>query len=91
MVCMSWTTGQYPAGFFNSLLGGGQMAFPTDEQQQIQLELEGLKRTLEWTEIQQEQLLDRLDLLRLDNARLQDRVEELVRQVEGLKQQQPLF
>jgi hypothetical protein len=32
-----------------------------------------------------------LDLLRLDNARLQDRVEELVRQIEGLKQQQPLF
>jgi hypothetical protein len=79
------------AGFFNSLLGGGQMSFPTDQRQQIQLELEGLKRTLEWTEIQREQLLDRLDLLRLDNVRLQDRVEELVRQVEGLKQQQPLF
>ena len=45
------------------------MSFPTDERQQIQLELEGLKRTLEWTEIQREQLLDRLDLLRLDNAR----------------------
>jgi len=67
------------------------VAFPTDERQQIQLELEGLKRTLEWTEIQQEQLLDRLDLLRLDNTRLQDRVEELERQVDGLKQQQPLF
>jgi hypothetical protein len=78
-------------GGSSSLLGGGQMAFPTEEQQQIQLELEGLKRTLEWTEIQREQLLDRLDLLRLDNARLQDRVEELVRQVDGLKQQQPLF
>ena len=67
------------------------MSSQVDERQQVQLELEGLKRTLEWTEIQQEQLLDRLDLLRLDNARLQDRVEELVRQVEGLKQQQPLF
>ena len=67
------------------------MSFPTDERQQIQLELEGLKRTLEWTEIQQEQLLDRLDLLRLDNTRLQDRVEELERQVDGLKQQQQLF
>ena len=67
------------------------MSSPTDEQQQIQLELKGLKRTLEWTEIQREQLLDRLDLLRLDNARLQDRVEELERQGEGLKQQQPLF
>jgi uncharacterized protein YhaN len=67
------------------------MSSPTDEQQQIQLELKGLKRTLEWTEIQREQLLDRLDLLRLDNARLQDKVEELERQVEGLKQQQPLF
>jgi len=67
------------------------MSSQVDERQQIQLELEGLKRTLEWTEIQQEQLLDRLDLLRLDNARLQDRVEELVRQVEGLKQQQLLF
>jgi len=67
------------------------MSSQVDERQQIQLELEGLKRTLEWTEIQQEQLLDRLDLLRLDNARLQDRVEELERQVEGLKQQQPLF
>ena len=67
------------------------MAFPTDERQQIQLELKGLKRTLEWTEIQREQLLDRLDLLRLDKARLQDRVEELERQVDGLKQQQPLF
>jgi hypothetical protein len=67
------------------------MSFPTDERQQIQFELKGLKRTLEWTEIQREQLLDRLDLLRLDNTRLQDRVEELVRQVEGLRQQQPLF
>jgi hypothetical protein len=67
------------------------MSFPTDERQQIQLELEGLKRTLEWTEIQREQLLDRLDLLRLENTRLQDRVEEMVGQVEGLKQQQPLF
>ena len=61
------------------------MSVMTEERQQIQLELEGLKRTLEWTEIQQEQLLDRLDMLRLDNARLQDRVEELERQVEGLK------
>ena len=67
------------------------MSVMTEERQQIQLELEGLKRTLEWTEIQQEQLLDRLDMLRLDNARLQDRVEELERQVEGLKQQQPMF
>lgn len=67
------------------------MAIQTDERQQAQLELEGLRRTLQWTEIQQEQLLNRLDLLRLENARLQDRVEELVRQVEGLKQQQPLF
>ena len=64
------------------------MSFQTDERQQIQLELQGLKRTLEWTEIQREQLLDRLDLLRLDNTRLQDRVEELERQVEGLQQQQ---
>ena len=67
------------------------MSSQVDEQQQIQLELEGLKRALEWTEIQREQLLDRLDLLRLDNARLQDRIEELERQVDGLKQQQPLF
>ena len=67
------------------------MSSQVDERQQIQLELEGLKRTLEWTEIQQEQLLDRLDLLRLDNTRLQDRVEELERQVDGLRQQQPLF
>jgi len=67
------------------------MSVMTEERQQIQLELEGLKRTLEWTEIQREQLLDRLDMLRLDNARLQDRVEELERQVVGLKQQQPMF
>ena len=67
------------------------MSLPTQERQQIQLELEGLKRTLEWTEIQRERLLDRLDLLRLDNARLQDRVAELEHQVEGLKQQHLLF
>jgi len=67
------------------------MSSRVDEQQQIQFELEGLKRTLEWTEIQREQLLDRLDLLRIENTRLQGRVEELERQVEGLKQQQPLF
>ena len=78
-------------GGSSSLLDGGRVSSQVDERQQIQLELEGLKRTLEWTEIQQEQLLDRLDLLRLDNTRLQDRVEELVREVEGLKQQQPLF
>jgi uncharacterized membrane protein len=67
------------------------MSSPSDERQQVQLELEGLKRTLEWTEIQREQLLDRLDLLRLDNGRLQDRVEDLERQMDELKQQQPLF
>jgi chromosome segregation ATPase len=67
------------------------MSVMTEERQQVQLELDGLKRTLEWTEIQREQLLDRLDMLRLDNARLQDRVEELERQVVGLKQQQPMF
>ncbi|MEY4705505.1 MAG: hypothetical protein RL042_1710 [Nitrospirota bacterium] len=67
------------------------MSFPTDERQQVQLELEGLKRVLEWTELQQEQLLDRLDLLRLENIRLQDRVEELLHELEWLKQQQPLF
>jgi len=67
------------------------MSSQTDERQQIQLELEGLKRTLEWSEIQREHLFDRLDLLRLDNARLQDRLEELERQVDGLKKQQPLF
>lgn len=67
------------------------MSVMTEERQQIQLELDGLKRTLEWTEIQREQLLDRLDMLRLDNVRLQDRVEELERQVVGLKQQQPMF
>lgn len=67
------------------------MSVMIEERQQIQLELDGLKRTLEWTEIQREQLLDRLDMLRLDNARLQDRVEELERQVVGLKQQQPMF
>jgi hypothetical protein len=78
-------------GGSSSLLGGGHMSSQVDERQQIQLELEGLKRTLEWTEIQREQLLDRLDLLRIENTRLQDRVEELVRQVEGIKQQQPLF
>jgi hypothetical protein len=70
---------------------GRHMSVMTEERQQIQLELDGLKRTLEWTEIQREQLLDRLDMLRLDNARLQDRVEELERQVVGLKQQQPMF
>jgi hypothetical protein len=51
------------------------MSVMTEERQQIQLELDGLKRTLEWTEIQREQLL----------------VEELERQVVGLKQQQPMF
>jgi len=55
------------------------MSSQTDERQQIQLQLEGLKRTLEWSEIQREHLLDRLDLLRLDNGRLEDRVEELER------------
>lgn len=67
------------------------MTFLTGEQQQIQLELDGLKRMLEWTEIQREQLLDRLDLLRIENARLQDRVQELECQVDSLKQQHPLF
>ena len=45
-----------------------------EDGQQAQLELAGLKRTLKWTNIQREQLLDRLDLLRLDNQRLQERV-----------------
>ena len=66
------------------------MAFPFD-QRPAQLELAGLKRALEWTQIQREQLLDRLDVLRLENQRLQERVQELERQVAEAKQQQPLF
>jgi len=62
-----------------------------DEGRQTQLELAGLKRTLEWTNIQREQLLDCLDLLRLDNQRLQERVEDLERRLAECKQQQPLF
>lgn len=62
-----------------------------DNGRQSQLELAGLKRTLEWTNIQREQLLDRLDLLRLDNQRLQERVEDLERRLAELGQQQPLF
>lgn len=38
-----------------------------EDGQQAQLELAGLRRSLKWTNIQREQLLDRLDLLRLDN------------------------
>ncbi|MCC2640657.1 MAG: hypothetical protein K0S45_1070 [Nitrospira sp.] len=67
------------------------MGFGSDEGQQTQLELAGLRRTLEWTKIQREQLLDRLDLLRLDNQRLQERVGDLERRLEELRQQQPLF
>lgn len=49
------------------------MGVRTEDGQQAQLELAGLRRTLEWTRIQREQLLDRLDLLRLENQRLQER------------------
>jgi hypothetical protein len=66
------------------------MAFPFDERP-AQLELAGLKRALEWTQIQREQLLDRLDMLRLENQRLHSRVEELEQQVAEMKQQEPLF
>ncbi len=66
------------------------MASPPDERP-AQLELAGLKRVLEWTQIQREQLLDRLDMLRLENQRLQDRVQELQQQLAEMKQQQPLF
>ncbi len=62
-----------------------------EDGRQAQLELVGLKRTLEWTNIQREQLLDRLDLLRLDNQRLQERVDDLERRLAELKQQQALF
>lgn len=62
-----------------------------EDGQQAQLELAGLRRTLKWTNIQREQLLDRLDRLRLDNQRLQERVEELERRLAEVKQQQALF
>lgn len=67
------------------------MGSGVNDGRQAQLELVGLKRTLEWTNIQREQLLDRLDLLRLDNQRLQERVNDLERRLAELKQQQPLF
>jgi uncharacterized membrane protein len=67
------------------------MGSRSDDGQQAQLELVGLKRTLEWTKIQREQLLDRLDLLRLDNQRLQERVEDLERRLAEIRQQHPLF
>ncbi len=62
-----------------------------EQGQQAELELAGLRRTLKWTNIQREQLLDRLDRLRLDNQRLQERVEELERRLAEVKQQQALF
>lgn len=67
------------------------MGSRSDDGQQAQLELVGLKRTLEWTKIQREQLLDRLDLLRLDNQRLQERVADLERRLAEIRQQHPLF
>jgi hypothetical protein len=66
------------------------MASPR-EQDPAQLKLIGLKRVLEWTNIQREQLLDRLDVLRLENERLQQRVQELEGRLAEAKQQQPLF
>ena len=66
------------------------MASPL-EQDPVQLELIGLRRVLEWTKIQREQLLDRLDVLRLENERLQELVQELERRLAEAKQQQPLF
>ena len=59
--------------------------------QEAQLELVGLRRTLEWTNIQREQLLDRLDQSRLENQRLRQRVEDLECRLEELRQQHPLF
>jgi len=91
VVMDAWAVLTYTSQDVHVLGNQGHMSSQTDERQQIQLELEGLKRTLEWSEIQREHLFDRLDLLRLDNARLQDRLEELERQVDGLKKQQPLF
>ena len=67
------------------------MPYPLEERPETQLELAGLRRTLEWSQIQREQLLDRGDLLRLENQRLQERVEELELLVAELKQQHPLF
>jgi regulator of replication initiation timing len=57
----------------------------------FQLELKGLRHTLEWTQLQRECLLDQLDLLRLENQRLQDRIGDLERLVDELKQQERLF
>ena len=62
-----------------------------EEEEVSQLELSGLRRTLEWTQIQRERLLDQLDLLRLENQRLQDRIEDLERLVAELRQQERLF
>ncbi len=70
---------------------GAYVGSGLDEGRQTQLELAGLKRALEWTNIQREQLLDSLDLLRLDNLRLQERVDDLERRLAECKQQQPLF
>ena len=67
------------------------MRFGFEDGQQAQLELAGLRRTLKWANIQRDQLLDRLDLLRLDNQRLQERVNELERQLAETRQQQALF
>ena len=67
------------------------MGSACEDGQQAQLELAGLRRTLIWTNIQREQLLDRLDLLRVDNQRLQERVQELERQLAEARQQQVLF
>ena len=70
---------------------GAYVGSGLDEGRQTQLELAGLKRALEWTNIQREQLLNSLDRLRLDNIRLQERVDDLERRLAETKQQQSLF
>lgn len=61
------------------------------EGEQLSLELDELRRALRWERTQKERLLTELDILRRDNQRLRDSVDDLEVRLAEIAQQRTLF
>lgn len=61
------------------------------EGEQLSLELDELRRALRWERTQKERLLTELDILRRENQRLRETVDDLEVRLAEIAQQRTLF
>ena len=73
------------------LLEGAWIMLEGREGEQLSLELDELRRALRWERTQKERLLTELDILRRENQRLRETVDDLEVRLAEIAQQRTLF